>query len=626
VVGAGAVSVQAELVLQPGAAANFPETLDFRVVRSDGGVGGTLTAGPRTAGVYPAQWTPPGDGVFLLTAAYPQSGGPSTTVHLSVDTTPPTFTVTVPTADAGAVAGGTSYADPSLPTAWRRDQVVPVQIRTNELNLDPSPLTVVLRTDGGTGSTVNVVAFAQGEPCDAGFCGVARMNLWEPPFDAFRGPMVVEVRGQDRAGNVGTSSGVVNVTRWKWRHDIAGATITATPALGNTGVVYVGTTNGSDNDGQLLALSPNGRVLWAASGGAVVASPTVGNVQDGGVERVYAALRKGSVSRVGFFDSADGGFTAACSDVNSSSVLVQSSLAFAQLSAGSASETVYGVYSGRVGGTLFAIRPDAPNDVFLQCPSVTGVGDISAPGNMLATGGAVVFGANDGRLKSYALDNAGTAFVAQWSHPLVAVASEPPTLLQPTSLAVAGGTVFGGGNYLAFSKLFSVPLDGGQPPAYSPTGSAMWNASIGNTNGNVAVVGLENAKLFSLTIADGGTQSIDTAGEVIRSAPVWGSDGYVYTGGATSGAIQARRPLGNVAWQFEPGSTIGASLTLDCNRQPEGSAISGLPGVLYAATRDGKVHAIVVDSRGLDTSAPWPKYQHDARNTGNPSTPISSCP
>jgi hypothetical protein len=67
-------------------------------------------------------------------------------------------------------------------------------------------------------------------------------------------------------------------------------------------------------------------------------------------------------------------------------------------------------------------------------------------------------------------------------------------------------------------------------------------------------------------------------------------------------------------------------MTLDCNRQAEGSLASAFSGVLYAVTRDGKVHAIVVDSRGLDTSAPWPKYQHDARNTGNPATPITSCP
>ncbi len=626
VVGAGPVAVQAELVVRPGVAANFPETLDLRVVRSDGGAGGTLTAGARAEGVYPAQWTPPGDGVFLLTAAYPRSGGPSTTVHLTADTTPPTFTVTVPTADAGGAVGSTSYADPSLPMAWRRDQVVPVEIRTNEPSFDSGTLTVVLRTDGGTGSTVNVVAFTQGASCDAGFCGVARMNLWEPPFDAFRGQMAVEVRGQDRVGNVGTSSGVVNVTRWKWRHDITGATITATPALGNTGVVYVGTTNGSDNDGQLLALSPGGRVLWAASGGAVVASPTVGNVQDGGVERVYAAVRKGSISRVGFFDSADGGFTAVCNDVNSISILVQSSLAFTQLTAGSASETVYGVYSGRTGGTIFAIRPDAENDLLLRCPSTAAVGDVVVPGTMLATGNAVVFGSSDGRLKSYALDTTGTSFTLQWNQPLVAVANDPSTLLQPSSLAAASGAVYGGGNLGGFSKFFSAPLDGGQPPSYFPTASVIGNPSVGNVSGNVAVAGLENARLVSLTITDGGTQSIDTAGEVIRSAPVWGANGYIYTGGATSGAIQARKPLGTVAWQFEPGFTIGGSLTLDCNRQPEGSVIPGLPGVLYAATRDGKVHALVVDSRGLDTSAPWPKYQHDARNTGNPSTPISSCP
>jgi hypothetical protein len=36
--------------------------------------------------------------------------------------------------------------------------------------------------------------------------------------------------------------------------------------------------------------------------------------------------------------------------------------------------------------------------------------------------------------------------------------------------------------------------------------------------------------------------------------------------------------------------------------------------------------ALVIDSRGLDSAAPWPKYQHDVRNTGNPTTPIQSCP
>ncbi|WNG61399.1 PQQ-binding-like beta-propeller repeat protein [Archangium gephyra] len=621
VVGAGPVPVTAELRVGTGLDRTFPETLTFSVVASDGGAGGTLTTVTRSEGVYSTQWTPAGDGEFRLKAAHPQDGGPSATVSLTADTTGPTFVVFVPPADAGVAVGGTTYGDtePGFATAWRRDQVVPVEIRTNEPHLDPSTVTVTLRTDAGTAPAVNVTAFAESQSCDAGFCGLAQVDLWVPTFNAFRGPMNLDVQGTDTVGNTGTSSGLVNVTRWKWRHDITGATITAAPVLGNTGVVYVGTTNGSNDDGQLLALSTDGRVLWAGNGGAVVASPTVGNLQAGGTERVYVAHKKGTLSRVGFYDSSDGGFTNPCADINSGSVSVQSSLAFAQVSAGANSETVYGVYTGRTGGTLFALRPDAPEDALVQCPSLPSVGDVSAPGTMLAAGNAVVFGTTDGALKSYALNSSGIwSGSAQWTQPL--------SPLKPTSIGAADGGVFGGGNDGSNSKLFQVPLSGMQAPTLFPTSSQMWNVSIGGSSGSTAVVGLDNSKLFSLDIADGGTRTVDTPGDIIKGAPVWGAGGYVYTSGATSGVVQVRRPLENVVWQFEPGSLIEASMNLDCKRLPDGGVVVGTPGVLYAATRGGRVYALVVDSPGLDTSAPWPKYQHDSRNTGNPATPITSCP
>jgi hypothetical protein len=55
-------------------------------------------------------------------------------------------------------------------------------------------------------------------------------------------------------------------------------------------------------------------------------------------------------------------------------------------------------------------------------------------------------------------------------------------------------------------------------------------------------------------------------------------------------------------------------------------AFVGPLGVLYVGSVSGSLYALVVDSPGLDSTAPWPKYQHDVRNTGNPTTPIQSCP
>ncbi|PTL82899.1 hypothetical protein DAT35_12760 [Vitiosangium sp. GDMCC 1.1324] len=66
------------------------------------------------------------------------------------------------------------------------------------------------------------------------------------------------------------------------------------------------------------------------------------------------------------------------------------------------------------------------------------------------------------------------------------------------------------------------------------------------------------------------------------------------------------------------------SPALDCARDAAGAARAENLGALYVA-EGGKLYAFVVDSPGLDSSAPWPKYQHDSRNTGNPDTPISSC-
>lgn len=71
---------------------------------------------------------------------------------------------------------------------------------------------------------------------------------------------------------------------------------------------------------------------------------------------------------------------------------------------------------------------------------------------------------------------------------------------------------------------------------------------------------------------------------------------------------------------------------LDVYRTAAGARDCAKPlGVPYVTTRAGStatLRAVLVDSRGLDSSAPWPKYQRDNGNSGNANAALSSwsCP
>jgi outer membrane protein assembly factor BamB len=124
------------------------------------------------------------------------------------------------------------------------------------------------------------------------------------------------------------------------------------------------------------------------------------------------------------------------------------------------------------------------------------------------------------------------------------------------------------------------------------------------------------------------TAALQTAlsNPAIRATPVVGVNGNVYTV-TTNGTVRVwSADTLSPRWTLSPGlGTVDASPTLDCPRDASGALVSGSHGVLYVPVV-GMLYAFVVDSRGLDTSAPWPKYQHDSRNTGNPASPITSCP
>lgn len=59
-------------------------------------------------------------------------------------------------------------------------------------------------------------------------------------------------------------------------------------------------------------------------------------------------------------------------------------------------------------------------------------------------------------------------------------------------------------------------------------------------------------------------------------------------------------------------------MTLDCARPLLGGVgIPNRPGTLYVPLGTGQVASVIVDSRRLDPTAEWPKYQRDAYNSGN---------
>ena len=625
-VGGGERSVTATLGVVSGFNANYPDTLVFTVIDGAGGAVVPLTSVERNEGVYTARWTPPADGVFHVTAAYPGGGGPSQTVNLTVDGTGPVFEVTVPSREAGVADGGTTFTDSDLAyaNAWRRDQIVPVEIRTNELHLDPSQLKVSLRgTDGGLASTVDVVPFTGS--CDAGFCGTAELKLWEPAFNTFRGSMPIVVDGRDTVGNVGSTSPAdpkVAVTRWKWAFAAQPGIIRSTPAVGQTGYVYFGTTTGSD--GKVVALGPDGYSQWSLPLGAVEGGIAVG-ASVAGTEPVYVGARTSSGASLYALSGNNGSTLRKCPGVTETfgAGSLVGAVGVGALSETSA-ETAIGIYNGTTGADVTRIVGVDING----CHSVVGptgnrIPSVVQAGSVGVGGENIFFPASSGsspKVASYAFGS--NVPRANWPLDVTSV---------PRSLMLIGADVIGAAasTDLIAGGVFRIPQIGASASLVYP--SSVWSSKVfglaAGSSGE-AFFGEEaetNNSLIRLHPEDA-LPTVSPVTEIFRASPAIGAGAVYFV--STAGAVEARSTdTLESRWSLPSGTlgTVDSSPTLDCSRDASGAAIPGRPGVLYVPA-GGKLHAFVVDSAGLDPNAKWPKYQHDARNTGNPDTVISPCP
>ncbi|SEL04359.1 Outer membrane protein assembly factor BamB, contains PQQ-like beta-propeller repeat [Stigmatella aurantiaca] len=601
--------------------------LVFTATRKDGSPAGSIPTPTRNGNQYTALWTMPNlDEEVTVTAAY-AGASPSATVVVDVDTLAPTFTLgfsTPPIREQGDTGAQAAQQDPTAgyESAFRRDETVTVTVSSNDNTVTQAQLTVVGIGLGGTPGRTEASVTVDMQPrtsCPGGqpVCGEKAVDLAVPEMSDFRGTMVFRAKGQDRAGNEGQSAELpLRVTRWKWAFDAAGR-IEGTPALGNQGLIYFGTNSGS-RFGKTYGVDWAGSKKWVFDSGDVTGSVAVGALK-GIEEYVYVAARGASNSWLYALNNS-GTEKARCTYAGS--IEGPSAIAVETVGGLETATTVYNSSQVRIGSL-------SPESTPARCLEIT------SPSVPRAIAGAVVvkdqnvfYGTSNATLTSYDISTGANTARPGWPQSFP-VASP--------GLAVAGENIYvGAGSVGAPSQggLAKISVNGGSVETLFPAsgGARVFNVSI--DGGDTAYFGAETSSskdLRSLQLGIGTPSAVVSSGVgILRGAPVVGRGGNLYTVN-TDGEVRAWTPgSATPLWgtKIEPGAgeATNISPTLDCLRDASGQAVtSSRLGVLYV-TAETKVHAFIVDSPGLDPDAPWPKYQHDARNTGNPATPILRCP
>ena len=631
--GGGAVEVVAELVANPLYAntTQFPPALSFTSMLVSGtGDAGTFGTVTQDGGLYSVPWTVPmAQGQIALTAAHPNPAvGLSSTVNVTVDSVPPTFAISFSAPPTRATPGNVTQADQRDPmlgfdAAFRRDESVTVTVSANETVASVELTVAGIGTGGNPGQPQPLTLQTAGTCGASAYCGTVTVDLSTLEMNAFRGNMMFRVDGQDGAGNRGSDTKNLPVTRWKWAYDGAGP-IVGSPAVGAQGTVYVGT-NVTTGTGKMFGINPDGSRKWEATTvGDISGSPAVGAFS-AGVETVYTAGKTASGSFLYALRSTDGSEETKCTYTNATDVLGSIAVGTTPLAIGSA-ETGVAIYNGspvRVVG----IRPDAV--VSEKCPEVSGTGGTAilpaAAGSSMVMKDQTIFYAagtasQNARITSYEFgSNTARGGFPQNTNQL----TRGIALSNDKLYAGAGST-----DDSSLGSLFSIPTAGGAITPVLPS-SRVFNLAIGA--GDVAFFGAETAmttELLSLPLGTPASPTRAPAGDTLRGAPVLAKNDRLYTVNA-QGRVQAwvastLAPLWDVNLQIDL-SLKDTSPTLDCRRDPGGAGVVGATtGTLYFVGTT-KLYAFIVDSPSLAT-APWPKFQHDARNTGNPATLVTNCP
>jgi hypothetical protein len=273
---------------------------------------------------------------------------------------------------------------------------------------------------------------------------------------------------------------------------------------------------------------------------------------------------------------------------------------------------------------------------FCQGYSLPDAGDTSTPTVVVQTvqssnGGATeAFVSSQGDAKLWKQTLSGSTWTGNgWA--------SLPLGTQPRGLFLDGMGHVGGGGVAGNGAVFATDSAGtlGGMVAHWVSASNAGAPVVGrdfvlwaNTTGGVTKV-----EYRPTSGAFGATQDVKTTlGNLQSVMPLLGEGNLVYLLTST-GKLSVRRVSdltevwgGNVV----SAATAAAQLALDVYRGT-GTRCGKPLGVLYVLTKQGAtatLTAVLVDSRGLQADAPWPKYQRDNANTGNLSQPLApwTCP
>ena len=598
--------------------------LELNVSRADGGAfAGTvpfsLGAASGALALSTGAWRATADagsndGNRTVTAGW-EDGGPTMSRGFVVVATPPTVTL---------VAQATPMRPPdntdidTIPR-WKKNELALVQVESNRL-LNPVQPTDFTTAGGAAPSVLCSRSCPGANFCQCFAVDLARQTL-TAPAGSISGTISVGLsRATDTLGNVNTSIAAQNfpVTRLKWRRDIATTALPMGVAIAPDGKVITGASASLGTTSAVVALMPDGGTAWSNTyaNEYLTAPPLVGT------QAVYFGVANPGAS------------TASIRKVAVSDGQTPTSRCFG-------AQPLWGdmalVSPGNTEAVV-AVRSDArivPSTTSCdQAIISTSPTPSAANWPSLVAIGTDAFLGMSARAPIWKFTTADTVPVS--------AGSATTTTLFPSNLFVLGTNLVGGGGPTvggAFAVLAAGTLSGS---TLNATGADTGGAAIvggapdagvvfyGDTGGNLRLIPLNPVGPSFGAIA---TQNLSGTASFSERAALLGKGGHLYVVGSdgTLRVLNSMTMAEEWRWDSAFPTTKVSPLNMDINRDALDPCGPGQPGVLYVAASSGaatKLYAVLVDSAGLERSAPWPRHQHDPANTGNPATQLTpwTCP